>query len=275
MDSSTATADIDALKERHRVMWGLGDYALVADTVIPHLGGVLVDHVGVAAGDRVLDVAAGTGNAALPAARRGAHVTAVDLSDGLVGECERRARSEGLEVETVTGDAESLPLPDGSFDVVLSCVGVMFAPRHQVAADEMVRVCRPGGRIALLSWTPDGFVGRLLATIRPFVPAPPAGAEPPAPWGDPDHVAALLANKVADLSHTRGAVRVDCFTSPTAFRELFKTSYGPTVAAYRGLADDPARSAELDAALDALAAGARAPDASMTWAYLVTTATRL
>lgn len=273
--NTTPLSQLEVLKARHRAMWGLGDYGLVADTVIPRLGAVLVDHVGVSRGDRVLDIAAGTGNATLPAARRAAHVTAADLSDHLLAECARRAGVENLPVECLPADAECLPLPDADFDVVLSCVGIMFAPRHEVAATELLRVCRPGGRIGLLSWTPGGFVGQLLAAMRPFVPAPPAGVAPPATWGDPDHVDALIADSVTDARSALGTVEVTCFADPVAFREFFKANYGPTVAAYRGLADDPERSAELDAVLDGVAAEHTRPDGSMGWQYLVTTARRV
>ena len=138
-------------------MWGLGDYPLVADTVIADLGAVLVEESGVEPGDHVLDVAAGSGNAAIPAARLGASVVANDLTPSLLEE--GRSRAGDLAVTWEEGDAEALPYADGSFDVVLSCLGVMFAPHHQAGADELVRVCRPGGTIGLLSWTPGGFIG--------------------------------------------------------------------------------------------------------------------
>jgi ubiquinone/menaquinone biosynthesis C-methylase UbiE len=149
----------DPLKARHRTMWGLGDYPLVADTVVPDLGAVLVDACGVMPGDRVLDVAAGSGNAAIPAARAGAQVVASDLTPSLLEA--GKARAEDLPIRWEEADAEALPYADGSFDVVLSCLGVMFAPHHQAGADELVRVCRSGGTIGVLSWTPGGFIGQL------------------------------------------------------------------------------------------------------------------
>ncbi len=161
-DTTTEVIDITAdraLKARHRATWALGDYPAVAADVIPELGPVLVAASGVRAGDRVLDVAAGTGNAAVPAALTGARVTAADLTPELFTAGREFAARQGVAVRWDEGDAEALPYPDGSFDVVLSCVGVMFAPHHQRAADELVRVCRPGGTIGLLSWTPRGFVG--------------------------------------------------------------------------------------------------------------------
>lgn len=273
MTTTTKITGIDELKERQRGMWGLGDYARVADTVIPDLGRTLVDACGVTAADAVLDIAAGPGNAALPAARRGARVTAVDFSEPLLAELARRSASEDLGVECVLGDAEALDLADGGFDIVLSCVGVMFAPRHQSAADEIMRVCRHGGRIGILSWTPDGFVGRMLAAMRPFVPAPPAGTQPPPLWGDPDHVAGLFGDRVTDLDFTCSSVRVDCFRGPREFRAFFQANYGPTVAAYRGIAGDPERTAALDKALEDLAAAHQDSTGAMDWDFLIAQAT--
>ena len=139
-------------------------------------------------GQRVLDVAAGTGTSALPAARRGAEVTATDLTPELLDVGRAAAAAEGLELTWQTADAEALPYADAEFDVVLSAIGVMFAPHHQQAADELVRVCRPGGTIGVLSWTPEGFIGQLFATMKPYAPPPPPGASPAPLWGRADHV---------------------------------------------------------------------------------------
>ncbi|HXV91743.1 MAG TPA: methyltransferase domain-containing protein, partial [Pseudonocardia sp.] len=166
MTDTTATIGTDrALKARHRAMWALGDYPVVGNEVIAELGPVLVAASGVRRGDRVLDVAAGSGNVAVPAARTGAEVVASDLTPELFPAGREYAARAGVELTWEEGDAEALPYPDGSFDVVLSCVGVMFAPHHQQAADELVRVCRPGGTIGLISWTPEGFVGELFRTM--------------------------------------------------------------------------------------------------------------
>jgi SAM-dependent methyltransferase len=274
----TATPADAALKARHRAVWALGDYPTVADTVIPHLGAELVEASGIAAGDQVLDVAAGSGNVALPAARTGARVVACDLTPELLEVGRQRAGAAGLPVEWREGDCESLPFADATFDAVLSCVGVMFAPHHDASAAELLRVCRPGGTIALASWTPEGFVGELFATMKAFTPAPPPGSLPPPLWGDLDHVTALLGAGVSDLRARREHVNVTAFDRPAAFRELFKHGYGPTVAAYRGLADHPERVEELDHALDTLAArhlqqGSQ-QGSVMRWEYLLVVADR-
>jgi len=161
------------LKARHRALWASGDYPSMVDTFLLPLGPRLVDACGIGPGMRVLDVAAGTGNASLPAARRGAEVTASDLTPELLDAGRRRAEAEGLELDWVEADAEALPFEDASFDVVMSAIGAMFAPHHQAAADELVRVCRPGCTIGLLSWTPEGMIGSLFRTMKPFAPPPP------------------------------------------------------------------------------------------------------
>ncbi len=247
------TAD-RALKARHRTMWALGDYPTVASQLIPDLGRVVVAEAGVRRGDRVLDVAAGTGNAAIPAARTGADVVASDLTPELLAAGRQLAAREGVELTWEEGDAEDLPYADGAFDVVLSSVGVMFAPHHQQAADELVRVVRPGGTIGLISWTPEGFVGELFRTMKPYVPAPPPGAQPPPLWGDEDHVRGLLGDRVTDVVARRQTVTISDFRTPEEWRDFWKTAYGPTIVAYRTIADDPERVAALDRDLLALAA---------------------
>jgi len=269
----TTTAD-RALKARHRAMWALGDYPTVARQVIPELGPVLVAASGVRRGDRVLDVAAGTGNAAVPAALTGAQVVASDLTPELFAAGREFAARQGAELSWEEGDAEALPYPDGRFDVVLSCVGVMFAPHHQQAADELVRVCRPGGTIGLISWTPQGFVGELFRTMKPYAPPPPPGAQPPPLWGDEDHVRALLGDRVTDVVARRQTVTVKSFATPAAFRDFWKSAYGPTIAAYRNIGDDPERVAALDNDLAALVTRYDRGTGStvMDWEYLLLTA---
>lgn len=262
-----------ALKAKHAAMWAMGDYPAVATEVIAPLGPVLVEAAGVGPGDRVLDVAAGSGNAAVPAARTGADVVASDLTPELVETGRQAAANLGATLRWEVADAEHLPYADASFDVVLSCVGVMFAPHHQQAADELVRVLRPGGRLALLSWTPSGFIGRMFATMKPYAPPPPPGAQPPPLWGDEAHVRSLLGDRVTDLVAQTRTLRVDRFPDGAAFRDFFKRTYGPTIAVYRSLADDPARAAELDAALAELGDEA-AREGVMEWEYLLVTAPR-
>jgi ubiquinone/menaquinone biosynthesis C-methylase UbiE len=234
---------------------------------------VLVEACEIGPGQRVLDVAAGTGNVAIPAAAAGATVTASDLTPELLAQGESEARASGLELEWVEADAEHLPFADDSYDVVTSSVGVMFAPHHQQTADELVRVCRPGGTLGLISWTPGGFIGQLFATMRPFAPPPPAGVQPPPLWGDLAHVRDLFGDRVTDLRASQQMLRVDGLEAPEAFREYFKSHYGPTIAAYRGIAEEPERVAELDRLLIDLAEAHRQPDGSLAWEYLLVVAT--
>lgn len=273
VDPRAADAD-RALKDRHRATWALGDYASVADEIVGDLGPVLVSAVNVRSGQQVLDVAAGSGNASLPVARTGAEVVASDLTPELLEAGRERAQQQGLELDWRVADAEALPFADASFDVVLSCLGVMFAPHHTVAAEELLRVARPGAQLGLLSWTPEGFIGQMFATMRPFVPAPPAGVQPPPLWGDVEHVRTLLGSLVTDVEARRDSLTVDRFGRPADFREYFKARYGPTIAAYRAVGEDLGRAAELDVALDDLVRRFQGPDGSMEWEYLVVTARR-
>ena len=266
-----------ALKARHRAMWASGDYPELASDLISSLGPTLVAAAGVQSGDRVLDVAAGSGNTAIPAALKSATVIASDLTPELFDAGRRRAAELGAQLEWREADAEALPFDDGEFDVVLSSIGVMFAPHHDIAASELVRVCRPGGTIGLLSWTPAGFVGQMLATMKPYAAAPPPGAQPPPLWGDEDHVRSLLGDGVDDLAVSKGTVTISRFSTPAEFRRYFASHYGPTIAAYRNVGDDPERVASLDADLDALAARHdRGSDGKlvMEWEYLVVTGRR-
>ena len=261
-----------ALKAKHRAMWALGDYAAVATEVVAPLGPVLVEACGVRAGDRVLDVAAGAGNAAIPAAAAGATVVASDLTPELLENGRRQAEQQDLQLEWRQADAESLPFGDGEFDTVLSCLGVMFAPHHQAGADELVRVCRPGGTIGLLSWTPTGFIGQMFAAMKPYAPPPPPGAQPPPLWGDEDHVRSLLGNRVTDVNARTQSVRVDQFGSGEAFRDYFKANYGPTIAVYRFIADDADKVADLDSDLADLGRRFDTGGGAMDWEYLLLTA---
>ena len=247
---TNTTTDNTALKAKHRTMWASGDYPQMVETFLLPLGPRLVEAVGIGAGDTVLDVAAGTGNASLPAARAGATVTASDLTPELLDAGRRTAEAEGLELTWTEADAEHLPFEDASFDVVMSAIGAMFAPFHQPVADELVRVCRPGGRIGLLSWTPEGMIGSLFRTLGQFAPPPPEGAQPPPLWGSEEHVRELLGDRVRLRSVTRDVLEVTAFAQPHDYAEHFKSYYGPTIAA-RANAVKNGREAELDAALDA------------------------
>jgi SAM-dependent methyltransferase len=272
--TQTMINDAD-LKARHRAMWALGDYPAVASEVVAELGPTLVAAVGPQPGERVLDVAAGSGNVALPAAVVGARVTASDLTPELLDAGRRQAVAEGLDIAWETGDAEALPYADDSFDVTTSCLGVMFAPHHQAAADELVRVTRSGGRLGLIAWTPTGFIGQMFATMKPYAPPPPPGASPAPWWGDQDHVRTLLGDRVIDPEFAVGRLRVSHFATPAGFRDYFKINYGPTIAAYRALADQPERQAALDHDLVELARRFDLGDAGRTimeWEYLLVTA---
>ena len=246
---TTQVADTE-LKSRHRAMWSSGDYPLMVETFLLPIGERLVDAAGIEPGTRVLDVASGTGNAALPAARKGADVTASDLTPALLEAGRARAKAEGLELQWVEADAENLPFENESYDVVMSAIGVMFAPHHQESADELVRVTRPGGKIALLSWTPDGMLGALFRLMKPFAPPPPPGAQPPPLWGSEEHLRGLLGDRVTLDTVERGVLEITAFPQARAYGEHFKSYYGPTIAA-RANAEREGRAQEFDDALDA------------------------
>jgi ubiquinone/menaquinone biosynthesis C-methylase UbiE len=195
----------------------------------------------------VLDVAAGTGNASIPAAQRGAHVTASDLTPELLEAGKRRT---DLDLEWVEADAEALPFEDESFEVVMSAIGVMFAPHHAEAAAELTRVCESGGTLGLLSWTPDGMLGALFRTMAPFAPPPPPGAQPAPLWGSEAHVRKLFGDRVEWESLTRDVLSITAFAHPHDYGALFKAQYGPTIG-IRANAERHGRADEFDAALDA------------------------
>jgi SAM-dependent methyltransferase len=269
----TATDEDRALKAKHAAMWASGNYPAVVDQIVHPLGGILVEAVDVQPGQRVLDVAAGTGTSAIPSARRGAEVIATDLTPELLAVGRDRADAESVDVTWQTADAEALPFADEDFDVVMSSIGVMFAPHHQLAADELVRVCRAGGTIGVLSWTPNGFIGQLFATMKPYAPPPPPGASPAPLWGSVEHVRALFGDRVEDLLARQQTLRVDGFGTGAELRDFFKENYGPTIAVYRFIADDAAKVAALDAEMAALA-DRFIEGGVMPWEYLVVTARR-
>ena len=271
MTTDTAAAADRELIAKHRAMWASGDYPKVASDLVAPLGPVLVEASRVGRGDRVLDVAAGTGSAAIVAACRGAEVTASDLTPELLVRGRAIAAERGVQLGWQEANAEELPFADNAFDVVLSCIGVMFAPDHQRAADELVRVCRPGGTIGLLNWTPEGFIGQMFATMKPYAPTPRPGVRPPPLWGREDHVRGLLGERVSDLAAERRTLTVDLFRTGQAFRDFFKANYGPTITAYRSIAPEPDRVAGLDSALAELGERFLAGSSTMEWEYLVIT----
>lgn len=277
MNDTTDVNEADrALKQKHRAMWASGDYPALASELILDLGAILVDACGIRAKQRVLDVAAGAGNAAIPAAMMGAKVIASDLTPELFDAGRHQAADRGVELEWVEADAESLPFGDNEFDVVTSCFGVMFAPHHQAGADEMVRVCKPGGTIGLLNWTPEGFIGKMFTTMKPFAPPPPPGSQPPPLWGDEDHVRELFGDKVTDIRAEKRTVAIHSFHQPEDFLRYFKSHDGPTISAYKFIADDEEKVKALDQALTELADsfGDAHGDAAwqMEWEYLLLTA---
>ncbi len=218
------------LKARHRAMWATGDYPSMVETFLLPLGPRLVEAAGIGPGMRVLDVAAGTGNASIPAAQTGADVVASDLTPELLEAGRARAQAAGVELEWTEADAENLPFEDESFDVVMSSIGAMFAPNHQRVADELARVAKPGGTVALLSWTPEGMIGGLFRTMGPFAPPPPPGAQPPPLWGGEDHLRGLFGDRVEWRTLERENLDITAFPKAADWATHFKELYGPTIA---------------------------------------------
>jgi len=268
----TVTTDYTELRDKQQKVWSSGDYNKIAAITVP-LSEHLVDHVGIEPGARVLDVATGTGHAALAASRRSAAVVGIDYVPQLLDIARRRATAEDLEIDFAQADAEDLPYDDGAFDVVLSAIGVMFAADHQRAARELTRVCRTGGRIGVVSWTPEGFVGGLLATVGRHV-TPPAGAQPPTRWGTESVVAELLGGEVTDVDSVTANV-TQRFADADAFADLFLTYYGPTYAAAGRLSVDGRVAFRED--LVALASSYDRGEGTglvVDWEYRIVTATR-
>lgn len=222
--------EVAGFKARQRAVWSAGDYDSVAE-MFWAVGAVVAETAAIEPGMKVLDVATGTGNVAIPAAEAGGEVVGLDLTPELFDDARRRAEAAGVSVEWVEGDAEALAFDDASFDRVLSAFGVMFAPRHDVAAGELVRVCRPGGRIVVANWTPAGFVGRMFATLGAYLPPPPAIASRPTLWGEETHVQALLGGQVV-LSLERRTVEL---VAPSAevLMSRQEERFGPLVIAKR------------------------------------------
>jgi len=234
--------DLAAIKGRQQAAWGSGDYAVVG-TTLQIVGETLCEAVDLRSGQRVLDVAAGNGNATLAAARRFAEVVSTDYVPALLERAAERAKAERLTVTFRQADAEALPFDDASFDVVLSTFGVMFTPDQQQAARELLRVCRPGGKIGLANWTPDSFIGQLFKTIGKHVP-PPAGVKSPALWGSKPHLDGLFGSQ-ATIAATQRQFTFR-YRSPAHWLEVFGTYYGPVFKALGALEGERREALEND-----------------------------
>lgn len=226
------TVDFNAIKQRQQATWASGDFAVIG-TTLQIVGEQLAESADVCAGDRVLDVAAGNGNATLAAARRFAKVTSTDYVQHLLDKGRQRAQAEGLEVVFQQADAEQMPFADGSFDVVLSTFGAMFTPQHQRAADEMLRVTCSGGRIGMANWTPEGFIGELFKVIGKHLP-PAAGLKSPALWGTEPHLVELFGKRAADIRCVRRDFNFR-YSSEAHWLQIFRDYYGPTHKAFAAL----------------------------------------
>ena len=226
---------MEEFKERQRAMWAAGDYATLSE-LITDVGELVVERAGVESGMRVLDVACGTGNAALPAARAGAHVTGLDLVSELLEGGRKKAAAAGVEIEWVEGDAEELPFESGAFDRVFSTFGHMFAPRHRQTADEMARVCREGGVIAICCWTPEGTVGDIFRVSGSYMPQPPDFASPPILWGTEEHVREMFGSVATDFGFERHSATIE-WESTEGFADFFMDRFGPMVTARQMLGE--------------------------------------
>ena len=221
-------------------MWALGDYHRFATATVWELGPRLVAACGVSAGQRVLDVAAGTGNVAIRAALAGAEVVASDVTPENFDAGRRAARDSGVDVEWIEADAQALPFADAEFEVVTSCFGAMFAPDHDATARELLRVCRPGGVVGMMNFTPEGAGGDFFRVLAAFAPPPPAGWRPPLLWGTEDYVHRLFGGSAGSVETTRHEY-VESAPSAGEYLELFRRSFGPMVAIYTSLGDRAAR----------------------------------
>lgn len=251
--------DLKALKTRQQAAWASGDYAVIG-TTLQIVGESLAEACDLRTDERVLDVAAGNGNATLAAARRGCRVVSTDYVESLLERGAERARAERLEVEFKTADVEALPFRDASFDAVLSTFGVMFAPDHARSAAEMARVCRSGGRIGMANWTPAGAIGQLFKVLGRHLP-PPAGAQPPSLWGSEAHLRSLFGTKAAKIEATPRIFNFR-YRSAAHFIDVFRTWYGPVHKAFAALGAEKGEALERDLT-DLLNALNRAGEASL------------
>ena len=230
--ASPTTIDLATIKSRQQIAWGSGDYAMIG-TTLQIVGEMLCEAVDLRSNQRVLDVAAGNGNATLAAARRFANVVSTDYVDALLERGRERAKADRLPVIFQEADAEALPFAEASFDVVLSTFGVMFTPNQQQAASELMRVCRPGGKIGLANWTPEGFIGQLFKIIGRYIP-PPAGLKSPALWGTEAHISELFGTQATAIRTTRKHFNFR-FRSAAHWIQVFRDYYGPTHKAFAAL----------------------------------------
>jgi SAM-dependent methyltransferase len=245
------------LKARTRATWALGDYHKFATESIWGFGAELVAACGISAGQRVLDVAAGTGNVAIRAAEAGAQVVASDLTPENFEAGRREARARGVELEWVEADAEALPFGDGEFDVVTSAVGAIFAPNHQTVADELLRVCRPGGTIGMIAIIPVGITVHLFKLIERYSRSAVVGSASALSWGREEHVREMFGDRLESLELRRERFVMGRFADPAGFRDFMKANHPIVVGVYRDLADQPARVAALDRELVDAATRAR------------------
>jgi SAM-dependent methyltransferase len=267
---------MDELKQRHAKMWASGDFPSIAPIVVP-LSLHMVEALAIAPGQRVLDVGGGTGSASIPAARTGADVVATDLTPELLDVARAQADEEGLEMTFEVADAEALPYEDASFDVVMSSLGAMFAPHHEATASELLRVTKPGGKIGMANWTPEGQIGEMFRVMKPFAPPPPPGAQPAPLWGSEDHVRELLGPGCSDLQMTRHELLVTEYATARAAVDDFKEKYGPTIALLNFIGDDEARHKEFDDAYMEFTNGRNVGDedaARFLYEYLLVIGTR-
>jgi ubiquinone/menaquinone biosynthesis C-methylase UbiE len=232
MTTQPQAPSMSAIKERMHKVWTSGNYAKIGNP-IAIMGELLCEATDLRSGDTVLDVATGSGNTAISAARRFCDVTGMDLAPESIEHARRRAEAEGMDITFEVGDAEDLHYPDASFDVVLSTIGVMFCPNQEKAASELLRVCKPGGKIGLSSWTPDGFTGNMLRTVGKHVPPPP-GVKPPSLWGTEERLRELFGEGTSSLETTRRTYNFR-YPSPEHFVDWFRNYYGPTVRAFAAL----------------------------------------
>ena len=226
------TMELEMIKEKQQKTWASGNYAVIGNQLVI-MGERLCEAVDVHSGQKVLDVATGSGNTAISAARRYCDVTGIDYVPELIGQAKERAGTERLEITFEVGDAEDLPYPDTSFDMVLSTLGVMFAPDQEKTAGELLRVCKPGGKIGLANWTPDGFIGNMFRTVGKHVPPPP-GIKPPPLWGTEERLRELFGEGVSSLRTTRRSYAFR-FLSAEHMIDSFRTYYGPVHKAFESL----------------------------------------